>query len=531
MVDAALQVPELKLDGLILRGVRAFAAQRPQQAFLLFAQACAITQNQPELYTFLANAILMQSEPRLAAQLVEEALYRFPTDQALQQKLVECCLAADPQSDVMQRLQVLQKDAPETHAEAFDPPTQQPTRIDNTVDVLAPVYQGTHDTLACLHSLIQAQRQNQTPHHIIVLDDASPDTILVNALRMLAEQGVITHIRQPANLGFIRNMNRGIALHPNRDVVWVNADTLVHGDWLDRLKATAYSANDIASVTPFTNNGELMSFPEIRKKAPMPTAETLAQLDQVASLLNQPAVELPVGCGFCFYQRREAIADVGYLDEATLQRGYGEETDWCLRATSKGWRHMGATHTFVAHRGGSSFGLEKALRVEQNNRVIAERYPGAKKTYKRFVAVDPLKTARENLQNALPPPNSAEAPPLVTTSLPLEQLLHNPAPQTWLIADDLQAAGMGARWLKIARRLRRDRHSAAQTLLLKDWQTPWAIELLATGAVQVLPEVEGITTSDGLGLSGVNVCLTIDPEQPAAHDTARSFNLPLAYLA
>lgn len=531
MVDAALQVPELKLDGLILKGVRAFSAQRPQQAFLLFAQACAITQNQPELYTFLANAILMQSEPRLAAQLVEEALYRFPTDQALQQKLVECCLAADPQSDVMQRLKVLQLKEPPTDAAAFNPPAPQGIHKDSTVDVLVPVYQGTHDTLACLHSLIQAQHQNQTPHQIIVLDDASPETALVNALRVLAEQRLITYMRQPTNLGFIRNMNRGMALHPDRDVVWVNADTLVHGDWLDRLHATAYSANDIASVTPFTNNGELMSFPDIRKKAPMPTAETLALQDQVASLLNQPAVELPVGCGFCFYHRRDAIADVGYLDEATLKRGYGEETDWCLRATSKGWRHMGATNIVVAHRGGSSFGLEKALRVQQNNQIIAQRYPSAKKTYERFVAADPLKTARENLQNALPQSTPAEAPPLATTPLPLEQLLHNPAPQSWLIADDLNATGMGARWLQIARRLRRHRHSAAQTLLLKDWRTPWAVELQATGAVQVLPEVEGLSTREALHLSGASVGLTTDPKQPAAHVTARGFNLPLAHLA
>ena len=146
------------------------------------------------------------------------------------------------------------------------------------------------------------------------------------------------------------------------------------------------------------------------------------------------------------------------------------------------------------------------------------------------MAADPLRSAREQLQDALPEHTLEARPPSSCRALPLQQLLHKPAPQAWLIADDLNADGMGKRWLKIARHLRRHRPSAAQTLLLQDWQTPWAVELIATGSVAVLPEVEGLTVQDALHLSGVKLCLSSDQSHAAAHATAHAFNLPLAYL-
>ena len=41
----------------------------------------------------------------------------------------------------------------------------------------------------------------------------------------------------------------------------------------------------------------------------------------------------------------------GLLDEETFGRGYGEEVDFCLRATRVGLRHVVDDSTFVFHRG------------------------------------------------------------------------------------------------------------------------------------------------------------------------------------
>ena len=132
------------------------------------------------------------------------------------------------------------------------------------VDVLIPVYNGLDETLECINSALEARKRNRTPHRVVVIEDKTPVPALAKALKVLAAKGRITLVHNTVNLGFIRSMNRAMALSPNKDVVWLNADTRVHGDWLDRLRQVAYSDARIASVTPFTNNGELMSFPRAR---------------------------------------------------------------------------------------------------------------------------------------------------------------------------------------------------------------------------------------------------------------------------
>ena len=280
------------------------------------------------------------------------------------------------------------------------PPALEGDPANQPVDVLIPVYEGLAETLECVESAVRARKLNRTRHRLVVLDDASPNRPLSRKLQALAAKGKIVYQRRPANLGFIRNMNRGMTLHPESDVVWLNADTRVHGDWLDRLRAAAYGAADIATATPLTNNGELMSFPQSRVSHPMPGAAQQAELDGLARQLDMPAEEIETGCGFCLFIRRRALEQVGYLDEQELLRGYGEETDWCIRARALGWRHVGALNLFVAHKGGVSFGAEKPLRVQHNNDILRRRYPDAEERFEAFCRRDPLHNARTALQRA-----------------------------------------------------------------------------------------------------------------------------------
>ncbi|MDD1984027.1 glycosyltransferase family 2 protein [Pseudomonas asiatica] len=270
--------------------------------------------------------------------------------------------------------------------------------LQQPVDVLIPVYDGLSETLECINSALEARKLNRTTHRLVVIEDRTPVPALAKALKVLAGKGKITLVNNAVNLGFIRSMNRAMALSPNKDVVWLNADTRVHGAWLDRLRQVAYSDERIASVTPFTNNGELMSFPQSQISHAMPSAQALAELDELARQVDSPPIEIETGCGFCLYIKRAALDQVGYLDEVHLARGYGEETDWCLRARQHGWRHMGAPNVFVAHQGGISFGAEKTLRVAQNNALLRKRYTDASARYNAFTLRDPIKPARDALQ-------------------------------------------------------------------------------------------------------------------------------------
>ena len=353
---------------------------------------------------------------------------------------------------------------------------------DAPVDVLIPVYKGYQATLACVHSVLQAQALNGTAHQVVVLDDACPEPRLSAALQALGTQGRIQYVRHEANLGFIRTMNRGMALHPPRDVVWLNADTQVHGNWLDRLQQAAYAQAHTASATPFSNNGELMGFPEPRVAAPMPSAQELARLDAAAARLDADPVPLPTGCGFCFYLKRAALNAVGWLDEAHLQRGYGEETDWCLRARQAGWQHVGAPTVFVAHAGGVSFGAEKALRVAQNNALLRVRFPYAERDYSAFLARNPLAPLRATLAQALAKGAHAKTA-AKKAQAPAPRVPRRPALKAacsaWLMLDNAFTLELGQAWLELARALARRvmaGEAAARVLTLQPgaWQTQWA---------------------------------------------------------
>lgn len=281
-----------------------------------------------------------------------------------------------------------------------EPPPRQPSRPvppRARVAIVVPAYDGLAETLDCLRSVIATV----PPHRaeIIAIDDASPDPALSRALRTLADSGRITLLVNPRNLGFPASANRGMALRPDHDIVLLNADAEVYGDWLDRLRRTAYAAADVASATPFSNAGSIMAYPGGADSAC--GGDEAALRDSLARDANRDRlVELPTGVGFCLYLRRDALDEVGPFDAEAFALGYGEENDLCMRARRCGWRHLGATDVFVRHAGGRSFGTRKGLLMARNRAVLNERHRGYDALVERFVAADPLAPARRALDEA-----------------------------------------------------------------------------------------------------------------------------------
>lgn len=266
------------------------------------------------------------------------------------------------------------------------------------VTVLVPVYEGYEETLACLQSVVASRAHHQTPFELLIVNDASPNQALVEALESFASTHHATLLHQSTNQGFIHTVNRGLAHSAGHDVILLNADTLVHGDWVDRLQASAYQHTNVASVTPLTNNGELMSLLGPCSPADALTFDQLADLDNAAAISNQHSddatVAINTGCGFCLYLRHDALSALGGLDPA-LTRGYGEESDWCYRAEANDWQHRGALNVVVAHQGGISFGSEKRLRVKQNLVIIEQRYPHSSQAFDTCQQQDPMREGRE----------------------------------------------------------------------------------------------------------------------------------------
>jgi len=280
-------------------------------------------------------------------------------------------------------------------ADITPPPMVRRAARPGPVDVVIPAYRGRLQTLACLESVL-----NSIPRgtRVWVVEDASPEPDLVAALEALARQKRIRLIRQPENLGFPATANAGLRACAPRDAVLLNSDTLVPPGWLDRLRAAAYSADDIGTVTPLTNDGTIVSYPDTEGGNPVPDLAASITADGLAQRANAGVVvEIPTGVGFCLYLRRDCLEQVGFLREDCFAQGYGEENDLCLRARHLGWRNMAATGVFVAHVGGQSFGPARTHLMRRNLVVLNRLHPGYDALIAAHVAADPLAPARRRI--------------------------------------------------------------------------------------------------------------------------------------
>ncbi len=262
------------------------------------------------------------------------------------------------------------------------------------IDVVVPVFRNPQLTEACLASIV-ASAGNDVFGRLIVINDASPETRMADICHRFVEQVAGEVIVQKANRGFVCSVNAGMRESGDRDVVIVNSDTKLPPNWLERISQAAADRRDCASITPFSNNASICSYPRFCEDNVIPPSLGLEALDKLFAKANAGvAVEIPTGVGFCMYLRRRALDEVGLFDEEAFGRGYGEENDWCLRASAKGWKHYLCADLFVYHAGGASFGAEAETLQANAMAVISSRYPEYERQIADFIEADPIEPAR-----------------------------------------------------------------------------------------------------------------------------------------
>lgn len=268
------------------------------------------------------------------------------------------------------------------------------------VDIIVPVYRDLDNTRCCLESVLGATCQ--TGWRLIVINDESPEPEVTDWLRVFAQRDPrIVLLENAENLGFVASVNRGMALSQDNDVLLLNSDTEVANDWLDRIQRAAYSAPRIGSVTPFSNNATICSYPRFCQANELPSGYNTASLDRLfAQQLAGQSVEVPTGVGFCMYIRRQCLKQVGFFDVANFGRGYGEENDFCVRAQLVGWTHLHALDTFVRHAGGVSFGGTKSERELFAMETLRRLHPNYERDVHDYVQRDPAQASRLSIDLA-----------------------------------------------------------------------------------------------------------------------------------
>jgi O-antigen biosynthesis protein len=262
--------------------------------------------------------------------------------------------------------------------------------------IIIPVYRGFTATQRAIESVFRAKVD--ASFRVVVIDDATPEPAIATYLDKLASTNKITLIRNTQNAGFVVSCNLGIAACTDGDVVLLNSDTEVSDGWLDRMIAAAKTRPMVASVSPFSNNASIASYPKFGQSNQLPSDETTATLAaRFASVNHQRVLDIPTAVGFCMLMTRAALTAVGTLDESAFGRGYGEENDWCLRAARLGFAHLLCADAFVYHEGEVSFGIDAEKGRANAEAIILERYPHYHELIGQFVARDPLRPLRRQI--------------------------------------------------------------------------------------------------------------------------------------
>jgi len=265
-------------------------------------------------------------------------------------------------------------------------------------EVIVPVFNAGAMVAAALASL---QRTLVPEDRVLVIDDASTESGIADILSSFQRVAPfpVRIERNAANLGFVRTVNRGMALS-GQDVLLLNSDTITTVGWLERILEAARSDRRIATITPFSNNAEICSFPEFCRNNPPPADPDLIAQRFAAHSPTYP--ELPTAVGFCMYIRRAALESIGDFDAATFGRGYGEENDFCMRARAHGWRNVLCDNAYVVHQGGASFALTGERPGGTALQRLIARYPGYNAQVAEFIRADPLASIRDTLRARLP---------------------------------------------------------------------------------------------------------------------------------
>ena len=217
----------------------------------------------------------------------------------------------------------------------------------------------TYNALPWIEKSIESVQDEE----VVVVDNGSTDGT-VDVVRELFPQ---TRLIERENLGLASGWNAGLAVVTGRYFMLLNADAWLTDGSLARLVEFADAHPEAAVVGPklLNTDGTLQrsvrGFPTLwrlateyfflRKLAP---GSQLLNAFYAGGFEHDEVREVEVVMGACMLVRRDAVEQVGPLDESFFL--FSEETDWCYRFEQAGWKVLFFPGAECVHVGGASHG-------------------------------------------------------------------------------------------------------------------------------------------------------------------------------
>ena len=269
-------------------------------------------------------------------------------------------------------------------------PTLQ-TEKPKSISLVIPVYNALDALTMCLKSVYAAVNKDM---EIVLVNDGS-DAGTSEFLRQQSKRAQVNLIELTENRGFVQACIAGIkAADPERDIILINSDVVLSVDAIRQVQKAAYARPDIGLASALSSNS-----PHLQLN--INPGDSLATAAKRLNLLNPkpayPSVITPEGQ--LLYIRRSIIDRFGFFD-TVYNRGFYEESDYCMRVFLNGVDLVCADDTLITHRRSASFGEEGRTLQKNTNRPLFEKRWGEsyRSVHREFIRRDPLQKIRSLYQ-------------------------------------------------------------------------------------------------------------------------------------
>lgn len=227
-------------------------------------------------------------------------------------------------------------------------------------DIVLTVYNQLELTKRCIESVLKYFRNQD---RLILVDNGSdPETTsYLKEVSTANKVFDIELIRFEPNQGFIKAANAGLGFSDKETVCLLSNDTVVTAGWLEEMLRLMEKEPDIGIVNPASSTFSL--YPS--------RSQSIDELARSLDKFKGSYTNTAACFGFCMLIRREVIQKIGILDEV-FGRGYFEDSDFCRRANTAGFRCVISKAAYVWHREHSTFKSQEIEKLFQRNKGIFE---------------------------------------------------------------------------------------------------------------------------------------------------------------
>lgn len=233
--------------------------------------------------------------------------------------------------------------------------------------ILIPVFNQWRSTYRCLQALLK--NTHGVTFEVLLLDDASSD----ETTRFKDCVSGVRIVRQPKNLGFLRNCNRGALQAKGQALLFLNNDTCVEPGWLEAMWEALNQSKQVGIVGAklVFSNGRLQEAGGIvwqdgsgwnygRNADPVESAYSYRK-------------EVDYCSGACLLVRHDVWTLLNGFDDQ-FAPAYYEDTDLAFRARAQGFTCVYEPAAVVVHHEGISHGSDVGHGIKRHQRLNQSRF-------------------------------------------------------------------------------------------------------------------------------------------------------------